>query len=132
MTPTNLKAIHHIAIICSDYEKSKRFYTDTLGLTIIREVYREERKSFKLDLALNGHYIIELFSFPDPPKRSSGPESCGLRHLAFSVDDIEKAIRSLTEKEITTEPIRIDEFTGEKFTFFNDPDGLPLELYEIL
>ena len=131
MSLHNLKIIHHIAIICSDYEKSKRFYTDILGLTIIREVYREERKSYKLDLALNGQYVIELFSFPDPPKRSSGPESCGLRHLAFSVDNIEKVISSLSEKSVTTEPIRIDEFTGKKFTFFNDPDGLPLELYEI-
>jgi glyoxylase I family protein len=130
MNINNLKTIHHIAIICSDYEKSKHFYTDVLGLTIIREVYREERKSFKLDLALNDQYVIELFSFPDPPKRSSGPESCGLRHLAFSVSDIEHAIQSLNEKGVTTEPIRIDEFTGKRFTFFNDPDGLPLELYE--
>jgi glyoxylase I family protein len=131
MNINNLKAVHHIAIICSNYEKSKHFYTDVLGLTIIREVYREERRSFKLDLALNDQYIIELFSFPDPPKRSSGPESCGLRHLAFSVSDIEHAIQSLNEKGVTTEPIRIDEFTGKRFTFFNDPDGLPLELYEI-
>jgi glyoxylase I family protein len=131
MNINNLNAVHHIAIICSNYEKSKQFYTKILGLSIIREVYREERKSFKLDLALNGQYVIELFSFPDPPKRSSGPESCGLRHLAFSVDDMEKSIRSLTEKGVITEPIRIDEFTGKRFTFFNDPDGLPLELYEI-
>ena len=130
MSLDNLKIIHHIAIICSDYEKSKRFYTDIIGLTIIREVYREERKSYKLDLALNAQYVIELFSFPDPPKRSTAPESCGLRHLAFSISDIEKAILSLTEKGVSTEPIRIDEFTGKKFTFFNDPDGLPLELYE--
>lgn len=130
MNINDLKAVHHIAIICSNYEKSKHFYSDLLGLTIIREVYREERRSFKLDLALNDQYIIELFSFPDPPKRSSGPESCGLRHLAFSVNDIEKAIGSLSEKGVTTEPIRIDEFTGKRFTFFNDPDGLPLELYE--
>ena len=131
MNINNLNAVHHIAIICSNYEKSKQFYTKILGLSIIREVYREERKSFKLDLALNGQYVIELFSFPDPPKRSSGPESCGLSHLAFSVDDMEKSIRSLTEKGVITEPIRIDEFTGKRFTFFNDPDGLPLELYEI-
>jgi glyoxylase I family protein len=96
----------------------------------MREVYRAERRSYKLDLALNDHYVIELFSFPDPPKRSSGPESCGLRHLAFTVDDIEKTIQSLNKKGVKTEPIRIDEFTGKQFTFFNDPDGLPLELYE--
>jgi glyoxylase I family protein len=130
MNINNLKGVHHIAIICSNYETSKEFYTDVLGLTIIQEVYREERISFKLDLALNDQYIIELFSFPDPPKRSSGPESCGLRHLAFSVSDIEKSIQTLTEKGVTTEPIRIDEFTGKRFTFFTDPDGLPLELYE--
>jgi glyoxylase I family protein len=130
MNINDLKAVHHIAIICSNYETSKEFYTDVLGLTIIQEVYREERRSFKLDLALNDQYIIELFSFPDPPKRSSGPESCGLRHLAFSVSDIEKSIQTLTDKGVTTEPIRIDEFTGKRFTFFNDPDGLPLELYE--
>ncbi|MBO9633255.1 MAG: VOC family protein [Chitinophagaceae bacterium] len=125
-----LKAIHHIAIICSDYERSKDFYTRVLGLSIVREVYREARNSWKLDLALNDHYIIELFSFPSPPPRPSRPESCGLRHLAFAVDDLEKAVASLKAAEVITEPIRTDEFTGKRFTFFADPDGLPLELYE--
>lgn len=126
-----LNKIHHIAIICSDYEISKKFYTETLGLEIVREVYREERESYKLDLALNGNYIIELFSFPDPPKRLSQPEAVGLRHLAFEVENLEEAIRDLNKNHVVTEPIRIDEFTGKRFTFFSDPDGLPLELYEI-
>lgn len=125
-----IKGVHHIAIICSDYQQSKKFYTESLGLTIVGEVYRKERDSYKLDLALNDQYIIELFSFPNPPARPSRPEACGLRHLAFSVDDIESAIDSLNSKGITTEPIRIDEFTGKRFTFFADPDGLPIELYE--
>lgn len=126
-----LISIHHIALICSDYEISKKFYTEILGLKIIREVYREERKSYKLDLALNGNYIIELFSFPNPPKRVSQPEAAGLRHLAFEVENLEKAIKDLNSNNVGTEPIRIDEFTGKRFTFFSDPDGLPLELYEI-
>ena len=125
-----LKKIHHIAIICSDYAISKKFYTDILGLEIIREVYREERKSYKLDLALNGNYIIELFSFPNPPQRVSRPEATGLRHLAFAVDNLEESIEELNQKGISTEPIRIDEFTGKRFTFFADPDDLPIELYE--
>ena len=126
-----LKSIHHIAIICSDYEVSKRFYTEILGMEILREVFRNERNSYKLDLALNGKYIIELFSFPNPPKRTSQPEASGLRHLAFEVENIEIAIQELNLKNVQTEPIRIDEFTGKRFTFFSDPDGLPLELYEI-
>ncbi|MCE7072033.1 VOC family protein [Dyadobacter sp. CY327] len=126
-----LKAVHHIAIICSDYEKSKHFYTDILGFEIEREVYRSERDSYKLDLSLNGQYIIELFSFPSPPKRPSRPESTGLRHIAFQVDDIEPAIAQLRKKGIVTEAVRVDEFTGKKFTFFADPDDLPIELYEI-
>ncbi|MCF0040194.1 SMU1112c/YaeR family gloxylase I-like metalloprotein [Dyadobacter fanqingshengii] len=126
-----LKAVHHIAIICSDYDKSKHFYTAILGFEIEREVFREERNSYKLDLSLNGQYIIELFSFPDPPKRPSRPESTGLRHIAFQVDDIELAIAQLRKKRIETEAIRVDEFTGKKFTFFADPDDLPIELYEI-
>lgn len=126
-----LKAVHHIAIICSDYDKSKRFYTEILGFEIEREVFREERNSYKLDLALNGQYIIELFSFPDPPKRASRPESTGLRHIAFQVDDIELAIAQLRRKHVETEAVRVDEFTGKKFTFFADPDDLPIELYEI-
>lgn len=125
-----LKAIHHIAVICSDYEQSKKFYTEILGLEIVREVYRHERQSYKLDLALNGQYVIELFSFPDPPPRPSRPEASGLRHLAFAVDDIDQAIAQLTAHAVSTEPVRIDPYTGKRFTFFTDPDGLPLELYE--
>ncbi len=123
--------IHHIAIICSNYESSKHFYTEILGFTIIKETYRQERQSYKLDLALNGNYIIELFSFPHPPQRPSRPESTGLRHLAFSVQDIEQSIQKLSGKGVVCEPIRIDEITGKRFTFFSDPDNLPLELYEI-
>jgi glyoxylase I family protein len=126
-----LKSVHHIAIICSDYEKSKHFYTQVLGFTVDREVYRKERNSFKLDLSLNGHYCIELFSFPDPPARPSRPEACGLRHIAFQVDDIEQAIAHFRSKNIEPEPVRMDAFTNKKFTFFADPDGLPIELYEM-
>jgi glyoxylase I family protein len=125
-----LRSIHHIAIICSDYQRSKEFYTNTLGLSVIREVYREARKSYKLDLALDGHYIIELFSFPHPPSRASRPEACGLRHLAFATSDVEETKRALQLKGVVLKDIRIDEFTGRKYTFFADPDGLPLELYE--
>ena len=125
-----LTSLHHIAIICSDYERSKKFYTEILGLTIMREVYRAERQSYKLDLTLNGQYLIELFSFPDPPARVSRPEATGLRPIAFQVADIESAVKELANKGILTEPIRIDESTGKKFTFFSDPDGLPIELYE--
>ena len=122
--------IHHIAIICSDYAKSKQFYTEILGLEIIREAYREERDSYKLDLALNGQYIIELFSFPDPPKRLSRPEATGLRHLAFSVDNLEAVLAEMEKHKVSYEPIRTDEFTGKRFTFISDPDGLPIEFYE--
>ncbi len=122
--------IHHIAIICSDYEVSKKFYTEVLGLNIIREVYREERESYKLDLAIGDHYVIELFSFPNPPKRPSQPESCGLRHLAFSVENVEKIRNELISKGLICEDIRIDEFTDKKFFFTSDPDDLPLEFYE--
>jgi glyoxylase I family protein len=121
---------HHIAIICSDYERSKRFYTHTLGLEIVSEVYREERNSFKLDLKLPGGTQVELFSFPFPPKRPSYPEACGLRHLAFEVEDIREAVRDLEHQGIVVEPVRVDDLTGKRFTFFADPDGLPLELYE--
>ena len=124
-------SIHHIALIVSDYEKSKAFYTEVLGLEIIQEVYREERQSYKLDLALNGVYSIELFSFPDFKPRASRPEALGLRHLAFAVEDIEAAIDRLQLFQVEVEPIRVDEYTGKKFTFFFDPDGLPLELYSI-
>lgn len=122
--------VHHIAIICSDYSVSKRFYTEILGLTILAEHYREERQSYKLDLALGTDYLIELFSFPNSPQRPSRPEACGLRHLAFEVTNLTETVKILEAKGVETEPIRIDEFTGKRFTFFRDPDNLPLELYE--
>ena len=125
-----LNRIHHLAVICSDYAVSKDFYVNKLGLTVVREIYRQQRQSYKLDLAVNGVYQIELFSFPDPPHRLSHPEARGLRHLAFSVTNLEAAIRDLNQQGVETEPIRTDEFTGKRFTFFQDPDGLPLELYE--
>lgn len=125
-----LNRVHHVSIICSDYEQSKAFYTHVLGLEIVRETYREKRHSYKLDLALNGTYVVELFSFPNPPERVTQPEATGLRHLAFEVDNIEKAIESLKPFHIEPEPIRIDETTGKKFTFIFDPDDLPVELYE--
>jgi glyoxylase I family protein len=125
-----LKNVHHIAIICSNYERSKRFYTEVLGLDIIRETWRAERLSWKLDLALDGHYIIELFSFPDPPERPSRPEACGLRHLAFAVDNLEQVIAHLKRNEVEAEPVRTDEMTGKRFTFIADPDDLPIEFYE--
>lgn len=126
-----LKKVHHIAIICSDYQKSKAFYTEILGLEVIQEVYRKERNSYKLDLALNGAYVIELFSFPNPPQRPTQPEATGLRHLAFEVENIEEVAAHLKSNGVEIEPIRIDEHTGKKFLFFSDPDGLPLELYEV-
>ena len=122
--------IHHIAIICSNYETSKNFYTEILGLKILNEFYRKERDSWKLDLGISDHYVIELFSFPNPPKRISRPESCGLRHLAFSVENVEKKRNELIEKGLICEEIRIDEFTDKKFFFTQDPDDLPLEFYE--
>jgi glyoxylase I family protein len=131
MINLGISSVHHIAIICSDYTISKTFYTEKLGLTIVREVYREARDSYKLDLALGEQYIIELFSFPNPPTRPSRPEACGLRHLAFQVKNIEETVRQLTAVNIDSEPIRIDEFTGKKFTFIADPDDLPIEFYEI-
>ncbi len=123
--------IHHIAIICSNYDISKRFYTEILGLNIIRENYRAERHSYKLDLAIGDHYVIELFSFPDPPPRPSRPESCGLRHLAFAVDSVDDKRTELISKNLNCEEIRTDEFTEKKFFFTQDPDGLPLEFYQI-
>ncbi len=126
----HLKRVHHIAVICSDYTLSKQFYTGILGLTVIKETYRTERQSYKLDLALNGEYIIELFSFPCPPQRLSRPEAAGLRHLAFEVDDIDTAVQYLKKNNITVEEIRVDELTGKKFAFFADPDNLPLEFYQ--
>ena len=123
--------IHHIAIICSDYQVSKNFYTEVLGLNIIREIYREERQSYKLDLAIDDDYVIELFSFPNPPKRPSRPESCGLRHLAFAVENVEEKRTELLQKGIDCEEVRIDEFTEKKFFFIADPDDLPIEFYEM-
>lgn len=126
-----ISAIHHIAIIASDYARSKRFYTEVLGLEIIAEAYRSERDSWKLDLRAGDGVQIELFSFPSPPPRVSRPEACGLRHLAFVVADLDQAVAGLREHCVATEPIRVDEYTGKRFTFFADPDRLPLELYEL-
>lgn len=126
-----LSGLHHIAIICSDYGRSKRFYTEVLGFRVQQEVYRKERDSWKLDLSLNDVYLVELFSFPNPPARPSRPEAVGLRHIAFRVENIDEAIQALQQKGITTEAIRVDEYTGRRFTFFPDPDGLPIELYEV-
>jgi glyoxylase I family protein len=131
MNILGLHSVHHIAIICSDYARSKAFYTEDLGLQVIQEVYRVERDSYKLDLALNNQYVIELFSFPKPPARPSRPESSGLRHLAFQVNNLDFTVQELTKKGIISEPIRIDEFTGKRFTFIADPDDLPLEFYEL-
>jgi glyoxylase I family protein len=131
MNILGLHSVHHIAIICSDYARSKAFYTEDLGLQVIQEVYRAERDSYKLDLALNNQYVIELFSFPKPPARPSRPESSGLRHLAFQVNNLDFTVQELTKKGIISEPIRIDEFTGKRFTFIADPDDLPLEFYEL-
>ncbi len=125
-----LTAIHHIAIIASDYQRSKAFYCDVLGFRLMGEVYREARDSWKGDLALQDRYTIELFSFPAPPARVSHPEACGLRHLAFTVPDVAAAVATLADKGVFCEPIRIDELTGKQCTFFADPDGLPLELYQ--
>jgi glyoxylase I family protein len=125
-------AIHHVAIICSDYARSKHFYTETLGLRVIAEVYRAERQSYKLDLAVENGTQLELFSFPNPPSRPSRPEACGLRHLAFAVENVDETKLDLEQKGVMVEPIRVDEYTGKKFTFFADPDGLPLEIYEVL
>jgi glyoxylase I family protein len=123
-------AIHHVAIICSDYPTSKHFYTQVLGLKVIAENHREARDSYKLDLTLPDGSQVELFSFPGAPKRPSFPEAQGLRHLAFLVDDVEQAKTYLESNDVEVEPIRIDEFTGKAFTFFQDPDGLPLEVYQ--
>jgi glyoxylase I family protein len=124
------RRIHHIAIICSDYEKSKRFYVEKLGFEVVCETFREQRASYKLDLRVGGAYQIELFSFPNPPARLSLPEACGLRHIAFEVDDVQETARVLMAKGIQVEPIRLDEFTNKSFTFLRDPDNLPIEVYE--
>ncbi len=126
-----ITGLHHAAVIASDYARSKNFYTEVLGLEIIAETHRAERSSYKLDLAVPGGSQIELFSFPNPPRRPSYPEACGLRHLAFSVGDLDHDVAELIEKGISVEPIRVDDLTGKRFTFFADPDGLPIELYEI-
>jgi glyoxylase I family protein len=123
--------VHHIAIIASDYPRSKYFYTQVLGFEVIREVFRETRNSYKLDLSVNGQYTIELFSFPSPPARVSHPEACGLRHLAFEVSNMEEMLDHLKKYSLEAEPVRMDEFTHKKFTFIADPDGLPIEFYEI-
>ena len=136
-----LNKIHHVAVICSDYERSKRFYADVLGLKIVSEHYRKERDSWKADCWLGGTYVVELFSFPNPPARPSRPEAAGLRHLAFEVDDVAAAVGEVEGKGVAChmvyfvkfhagEPIRTDEYTGKRFVFFSDPDGLPIELYE--
>ena len=130
ITPPRLQRIHHAAIICSNYEHSKDFYTRVLGLQVLDENYRDERRSWKLDLGLPDGGRLELFSFPDPPPRPSRPEARGLRHLAFAVDDVQAWYDHLGALGIVVEPIRVDEYTGRRFTFFADPDGLPLELYE--
>ena len=122
--------IHHVAIICSNYERSKNFYVNILGFSIIEETYRKERNSYPLDLQVGENDLIELFSFPNPPQRPSTPEACGLRHLAFEVNNIDESVAQLQAKGIPVEDIRVDEITGKKYTFFKDPDNLPLELYE--
>lgn len=122
--------VHHVAIICSDYARSKQFYVEILGLAVVRETYWEERKSFKLDLRVGELYQIELFSFTDPPRRVTSPEACGLRHIAFEVDDIKRVAVKLRAKGVQLEPVRMDESTGKRFTFFRDPDDLPIEIYE--
>jgi glyoxylase I family protein len=126
-----IEKIHHVAIICSDYERSTEFYTEVLGFEIIEETFRSERNSYKLDLRVGEHDRIELFSFPNPPQRSSRPEARGLRHLAFAVENLDKAIEELEIKGVAVEPVRTDEITGKRFTFFQDPDRLPLEIYEV-
>lgn len=127
----HLKGIHHIAIICSNYPVSKKFYTQILGLTVLNEVYRNEKQSWKLDLALNNEYIIELFSFPSPPSRSSYPEATGLRHLAFACEDLYEVKTHLDTFGVVSEPFRVDEHTGKLFFFIADPDGLPIEFYQV-
>jgi glyoxylase I family protein len=126
-----INKIHHIAIICFDYNQSKNFYVNILKFSIIHETYRSDRDSYKLDLKVSEHDTLELFSFPSPPARPSKPESCGLRHLAFEVENIQENVDYLTSRGVDVEPIRVDSITGKKFTFFKDPDDLPLEIYEM-
>ena len=127
----NIKAIHHVAILTDDYERSKRFYVDILGFTVLAETYRAERESYKLDLAINGQYQIELFSFPTSKERASFPEQRGLRHLAFAVENIDEAVAELVLQNIVVQNVRVDELTNKKFCFFYDPNGQPLEFYEV-
>ncbi len=122
--------IHHVAIICSDYLRSKHFYVEILGFKVVSETYRDDRKSFKLDLQVGDQYQIELFSFPNPPSRVSSPEACGLRHISFEVENVQDAVRALRDRGVDVEPVRIDEATNKFFTFFRDPDALPIEIYE--
>ncbi|WP_424965804.1 VOC family protein [Dinoroseobacter sp. S375] len=129
--PDMLESFHHVALIVSDYERSKRFYTEVLGLAVIAETHRAARHSWKLDLQIPGGGQLELFSFPEPPARPNQPEACGLRHLAFQVADMDAAIARLTGQNVAVEPVRIDPLTAARFTFFKDPDGLPIELYEL-
>lgn len=125
-----LSRIHHVAIIVSDYEAAREFYVEKLGFRVKRENYRPERGDWKLDLRLSDTVELEIFAEKNPPARVSGPEACGLRHLAFWVESVEETVRELAQKGIVCEPIRIDTYTGGKMTFFRDPDGLPLELHE--
>lgn len=126
----HLNKVHHIAVICSDYQRSLDFYTQVLGFRILAEHYRKERQSYKTDLALGDEYVIELFSFPSPPRRATHPEATGLRHLAFEVENLEGEVRELNRLGVAHEEVRTDEFTGKRFLFLQDPDGLPIELYE--
>lgn len=125
-----INRIHHIAILTDDYEKSKAFYTEILGFEILKETYREARQSYKLDLSINGQYQIELFSFPEFKERNSFPESKGLRHLAFEVENVDEAVEELRSKNVEVQDVRVDEITGKRFAFFYDPNGQPLEMYE--
>lgn len=126
-----ISRLHHVAIITSKYSEAKHFYSKVLGLKIISEIYREERDSYKLDLQLPDGTQIELFSFPNPPPRPSQPEACGLRHLAFGVENLDFSINEIIKQGVVVEPVRVDPLTGKRFTFFPDPDGLPIEFYEI-
>ncbi|KRD16354.1 hypothetical protein ASE39_10580 [Acidovorax sp. Root267] len=123
-----VSGVHHVAIIASDYARSRRFYTEVLGLRVVNEVFRAERQSYKLDLQLPDGTQVELFSFPNSPARPSYPEACGLRHLALRVADMEASLLALAAHGVAAEPVRVDPFTGALFTFFADPDGLPIEL----
>lgn len=127
----NIKAIHHIAILTDDYESSKAFYINVLGFKVLKETYRADRKSYKLDLGINNRYQIELFSFPEFKERASFPEQKGLRHLAFAVENIEQSVAELVANGVAVQGIRMDELTDKRFCFFNDPNGQPLELYEV-